>query len=155
MSAVTSFEGRQGLSCDQGMPEPAGPLAPLLAGARARGMVDAFDLLGHGAVLIDWQGAALHVSERARSQLGAALTLSQGRLAAADLASDRLLQAGLNAVLAGREECAGPIVLQRGAGQEPLSLRIVAVNAGDEFAQLSRAVILVGCADPLPGQNLF
>ena len=46
------------------------PLRPLLAGARARGMADAFELLGVAAVFIDEGGFALHINDRARRRLG-------------------------------------------------------------------------------------
>ncbi|QLP98185.1 MAG: hypothetical protein HZY79_13545 [Rhodoblastus sp.] len=34
-----------------------GDLAPLLAGAHARGMFDALELMGQGAILLDREGA--------------------------------------------------------------------------------------------------
>ena len=41
---------------------PAWPLAPLLAGARARGVADAFEWLGLAAILLDERGEVLHLS---------------------------------------------------------------------------------------------
>ena len=122
----------------------SGSLEPLLAGARARGMADAFELLGLAAVLLDEEGVALHVSARADRLVGRELTISpQGRLRAADLASDAALQATIDRALAGRGDEKAPIVLARGEGRPALSLRVVAVNAANESAQLLRAVVLI------------
>ena len=40
----------------------AAPLAPLLAGARARGVADGFEWLGLAAVLLDDRGEVLHAN---------------------------------------------------------------------------------------------
>ena len=41
------------------------PLAPLLAGARARGVADGLELIGAAAALLDEQGEVLHLNARA------------------------------------------------------------------------------------------
>lgn len=41
-------------------------LAPMLAGAHARGLADAFEMMGYGVVMLDASGRVLFASERAR-----------------------------------------------------------------------------------------
>jgi hypothetical protein len=136
-------------------PTLPGSLEPLLAGARARGMADAFDLLGMAAVFVDEDGLALHVSARVDRLVGRELTISpQGRLRAVDLASDAALQATIDRALAGRGDEKAPIVLASGEGRPALSLRVVTVNAGNESAQLLRAVVLIECGDGSPNAAL-
>ena len=65
------------------------PLAPLLAGARARGVADGLELIGAAAALLDEQGEVLHLNARALSLLGDHLVLAGGRLRARDRALDR------------------------------------------------------------------
>ena len=52
------------------------PLAPLLAGARARGVADGLELIGAAAALLDEQGEVLHVNARALGLMGQSLFVS-------------------------------------------------------------------------------
>jgi hypothetical protein len=62
---------------------PSGPpLAPLLAGARARGVADGLEWLGLAAVLLDDRGEALHVNAGAVELLGEELFIASARLCA-------------------------------------------------------------------------
>ena len=56
-------------------PTKAVPLAPLLAGARARGVADGLEWLGLAAVLLDDRGEVLHVNSGAIELLGEDLFL--------------------------------------------------------------------------------
>ena len=51
-------------------PAKGAPLAPLLAGARARGVADGFEWLGLAAILLDDRGEVLHVNPRAVDLMG-------------------------------------------------------------------------------------
>jgi hypothetical protein len=135
---------------------PAGveSLPPLLAGARARGMADAFELLGLAAIFLDEDGEALHVTARARGLLGGALFLTGERLKAAPAAADAALQAAMHAAML-RRAAAGPIVIPRGASRSSISLRILGVSGQDESAQLLRLVVLIDCAGAPSGQGLI
>lgn len=74
-------------------------LGPVVAGARARGVADAFEMLGEGAILLDFSGSVLHVGPLARPMLGSALAVTGNhvvalsRMASAPL--QNLIQAGL------------------------------------------------------------
>ena len=77
----------------------AAPLAPLLAGARARGVADGLELIGAAAALLDEQGEVLHLNARALSLLGDHLVLAGGRLRARDRALDRTLTAAIDSTV--------------------------------------------------------
>src|ERR1700720_3449078 len=77
-------------------------LAPLLAGARARGMADAFELLGVAAAFLDEDGLALHINDHARRVLGPQLWVDDGRLRAADVDLDEALAAAIESALINR-----------------------------------------------------
>lgn len=146
MGIAGVIESRFDLAEREARPHLDASLAPLVAGARARGMADAFDMLGLAAILLDDEGAALHVSECARRLLGADLTLARGRLRVADVATDTLLQSVIKSALIDRTCSASPIIVLRGAGRPSLRLRIALVQAGSESAQLLKAVVLIDFA---------
>ena len=85
-------------------PEPparGAPLAPLLAGARARGVADGFEWLGLAAILLDDRGEVLHVNRRAVDLMGEDLFLSSGRLRARDAEIDGALGVAIRRALMG------------------------------------------------------
>lgn len=120
----------------------ADALAPLIAGARARGIADAFEMLGEGAILLDFSGSVLHVSEVAKPMLGCALSVTGGHVVAlARKASDplqRLIEAGLadNAPRVIEEDllCAEEGMRQR--------VRMVRAPAGDAYQLLASVMVL-------------
>lgn len=77
-------------------------LAPMLAGARARGMFDALDLIGQAAILLDRDGRALAITGATRRFLGLSLELVEGRLVGLDHADDERLQGAIREAIAGR-----------------------------------------------------
>ena len=113
---------------------PADPsLAPVLAGARARGMADAFELLGLAAILVDECGFALHVSPRARDLLGPRLKIEAGRLRASERELDAVIGAAIESAVAG-------VAPARGAP----GVRILPVAPEpDESFQLLRAIVIL------------
>lgn len=60
--------------------KPGEVLAPIIAGARARGIADAFKMLGEAAILLDFSGYVLHVGEGAEPLLGCALSITSSHL---------------------------------------------------------------------------
>jgi hypothetical protein len=154
MGSATHLESRP-----DGVPAEVPPmgvesLPPLLAGARARGMADAFDLLGLAAIFLDDDGGALHVSARAMRLMGGALFLAGGRLRAACAPADAALQTALDAALAGRE-AAAPVLIASGASKPDISLRILGVSGQDESAQLVRAIVLIDGAGATSRRGLI
>lgn len=114
------------------------PLAPVIAGARARGVADAFDWLGIAAVLFDEQGDLLHANDGAKRRLGTTLRLELGRLVAAEPEADRALQAAIReAIGGGRTRLAIPAHDTGGA----IALRIESMDgSSDDPFQLLKAV---------------
>ena len=108
-------------------------LVPLLAGARARGMCDAFDLLGLGVVLIDEAGMVLHANGEARRLTGAHLGFAGGHLVAAGQDGTRAIQALIAAALEGGTPAPLPL--------GPLALRALPVP-GDSCQLLKVLVVL-------------
>ena len=108
-------------------------LLPLLAGARARGMCDAFDLVGQAVVLIDEAGMVLHANGEARRMTGPHLGFAGGHLVAGGQDGTRAIQALIAAALEGGTPAPLPL--------GPLVLRALPVP-GDS-CQLLKAVVLV------------
>ena len=121
------------------------PLAPVLAGARARGMADAFELLGVAAAFIDESGFALHINDRARRLLGPQLWVDDGRLRAADFDLDEALAAAIESALAvGAQANAATDLSFASESRGALAVKImpVVVGADDPF-QLLRAIVII------------
>jgi hypothetical protein len=124
------------------VPGAAVPLAPLLAGARARGVADGLELIGAAAALLDEQGEVLHLNARALSLLGDQLVLAGRRLRARDRALDRTLAAAIDSTL--RRQVASRVALGDETSADGLGVRIVPVTAeADESFQLLRAVAIL------------
>jgi hypothetical protein len=72
----------------------------VIAGARARGIADAFEMLGEGAILLDFSGAVLHVGPHAKTMLGSALAVTGDHVVALTRAASEPLQNLIQASLA-------------------------------------------------------
>lgn len=126
------------------------PLAPLLAGARARGVADGLELIGAAAALLDEQGEVLHLNARATRLMGGGLFLAEQRLRARDRAADELLAAAIGATL--RYGVASRVAVGESPGGGDFGVRIVPVATDDdEPFQLLRAVAIF---EP-PGEASF
>ncbi len=126
------------------------PLAPRLAGARARGVADGLELIGAAAALLDEQGEVLHLNARAMRLMGEGLFLADQRLRARDRAADELLAAAIGSTL--RYGVASRVAVGESPGEGDFGVRIVPVAAeGDEPFQLLRAVAIF---EP-PGETSF
>jgi hypothetical protein len=114
------------------------PLAPLIAGARARGVADAFEWLGIAAILLDEQGEALHVNAGAKQLLGESLYLEHGRLRA----HNPLVDASLSAAIGEVVETGASARLTISDGR--LEAHIGALDTSDEdHYQLLRAIVIL------------
>ncbi len=117
------------------------PLAPLLAGARARGVADGLELIGAAAALLDEHGEVLHVNARALGLMGDGFFLSGQRLRARDQEADETLAAAIESSL--RHRVAGRVALGAEMSGRVAAVRIVPVAAeGEEAFQLLRAVAI-------------
>jgi len=118
------------------------PLAPLLAGARARGVADGFEWLGLAAVLLDDRGEVLHANSGAIELMGEELYLAGGRVRARDLNIDvQLLQAVRDAILQGTP---ARVSISGESGQGGLHARVAAMDSlDDDPFQLLRVVMIL------------
>lgn len=139
-TASASLDETSRLAAEFGL--SARELRPLLEGARARGLADAFELLGAGAILLDQTGAVLHLSTHARAALGGELRLAGGTLVAADGASNHIVEQLIACVLAGGA-CEGTL-----GGERSLHLRAMPAPGARDEAQLLKAVLFVSKAEP-------
>jgi PAS domain-containing protein len=121
------------------------PFAPILAGARARGMADALEMLGVAAIFVRGDGSVLFANDQAGALLGSHLRLSDERLQAGEANGERRLRRMMDAVLGDRRP--DEMTLGRGAGRPRLRLRATPVlsEETDRF-QLVKAVIVLDVA---------
>jgi hypothetical protein len=119
------------------------PLAPLLAGARARGVADAFEWLGLGAILLDERGEVLHLSAGAVEAMQDDLYRDSGLLRARDKLGDVRLRVAISSALRDGESV--DLVLPTRGGREELALRVAPIGAelGDDACQLLRVIIVI------------
>jgi hypothetical protein len=119
-------------------------MAPFLAGARARGIADAFELLGMAAILIDASGTVLHVGETATKLLGGDIAIVSRHVIGATKATNRALQHLVASAISGEDEVtAKPVVLPR-AGRSPLVVRALPIPGAErDPMQLLKAVLLI------------
>jgi hypothetical protein len=128
------------------------PLRPLLAGARARGMADAFELLGVAAVFIDEGGFALHINDRARRLLGPQLWVGDGRLRAADRELDDALSAAIESALVSGAPARTATDISFASelrGAVAIKVLPVAADVHDPFQLLRAAIIIEEQGDAL------
>ncbi len=122
---------------------PDSVLQPLLEGARARGLADAFEMMGQGAAFLDGSGVVLHVTSYARACFGGALAVAGGHLVGAGTASNQAIGAIVEAALAGDTGAETTVAAPTGG----LRLRAFALqDALNSPYQLMKAVILISFA---------
>lgn len=127
-------------------------LQPLLAGAHARGMADAFELAGVAAVMIDAQGMVLHAGAPARDLFGPELRLEYDHLVSGDAESTCAIQTMIAAAL-GPGEAPAPVLVPR-AGRLPFRLHARRVpGASGNVCQMLKLLIIIEEAAPRPAGN--
>jgi hypothetical protein len=117
-------------------------LAPIIAGARARGIADAFEMIGEGAVLLDFSGSVLHVGALARPMLGCAIAIASGHVVAVSRKAaeplQRLIEAGISDS-APRVLEEDLLCVEEGMRQR---VRMVRAPAGDAYQLLASVLVL-------------
>ena len=141
--APDTFFDRDEASCERVAPRGASSLEPMLAGARARGMSDAFDMLGLAFVMIDAHGMILHVSAEARTFMGPHLAVASEHLVGAGQDETRDIQSLIGSVLC-EGASPGRMSLSRGQGMRPLVLRGLPVpSPTNDPCQLLKALVIL------------
>ncbi len=119
---------------------------PVVAGARARGVADAFELLGIDAILIDSTGRVLHAGRNVHRLLAPMAKIVEGHLLGCDPAADEALQRLIAAVIGvpGQPDEADKIVIRRDGERCALRIRAIRYPVGEDARyQLLRAVLVV------------
>ena len=120
------------------------PLAPLLAGARARGVADGLEWMGVAAVLLDDRGETLHVNTGAQELLGPGLYLEEGRLRASDPAADAALAASIRVLVEEGVAGAAEIPADPESGRAAIRVKVEPLDmVADDPYQLLRGVAVL------------
>ena len=133
-------QGHEGRAAQEGA---TGALAPLLEGARARGVADALELAGQAAILLGGAGDVLHAGASAKPLLGEGLRVANGRLVSRNghcAAFDSLLETALEGV----EPCQERGIILPIPGGGAMRVRILPFDGGKSNpAQLLKALVLL------------
>ena len=121
-----------------------GMLGPIMAGARARGVADALELVGIAAVLIDRSGRVLHCGPRAQRALAPLMRVAGQHLLGADGRINDQVGRFLARVVEGSG--AEPVAEEIRAedGSSPTRLRAMRLPANEpEAIQLLHSIVIV------------
>ena len=152
------FQSRETKAIARAVPhlQRAGQLAVHLAGARAQGMLDAFDAMSCGALLLDRSGCVIRANTRAQGHFGRGLALTHGQLSAnhrpANAELQKLIASGLRPGPAHEAPASGAVALPRPAGRPLVAHVAPLVGSARDLFQQARAVLLL--IDPDEGRDL-
>ncbi len=128
----------------------------LIAGAWARGLADAFSLLGLPAIFLDAEGSVLHAGRETLAHFGPTLAIDRRRLVVADPAGREQLAAALaraegrqaqRARLADSGLVAHVLAIPQGPGQIVAHV-VLLLDAADTAAEGLATAILARSAAP-------
>lgn len=126
----------------------AGMLATSLRGAHLAGLAEGIDRSGRGAAVLDHRGLCIRITRVAERSFDKAFGVRQGRLWAADPASNAALQALADQVRRPLPAGApGPVRVSRGPDRSPVILQPVRV-AGRNLDAWPGARLVVSLVDP-------
>lgn len=115
-------------------------LAPIVAGARARGIADAFEISGLAAILVDRHGGVLYLGPSAERFLHGSLRLAGNHLVADSAGGNRHLAQLIAAAVAGEP---GEMSISMPERRE-LRVRALPIpEAADDPVQLMKAVLII------------
>ena len=125
---------------------PRENLKPLLEGARARGIADAFDLMGQAAVFLDGSGTVLHLTRHAETLIAGDraidLTIVGGHLVGESGSANQRLGALIGAALC--EDGPPPSEIEMAGASGAMRIRAVRFPDGrDNPFQLLKAILLI------------
>jgi PAS domain-containing protein len=127
---------------------PAEILQPVLEGARARGMAEAFEAMGRPAIFLDGGGAILYAAPSAQKLFGSSLALAGRQLVARSAEGNAILESLIAEALAGRTTAADMPESESG---ERLRLNVQPGPNPHSTAQLLRAILFL---DLLPAPSM-
>jgi len=139
---VQEEQVRQGDTASRGHELGEDALLPVMEGARARGIADAYDLIGQGAILLDETGGVLHAGRRALQLMGEELSVQSGHLVAQTATANHAIQQLVAAILDDGES-GESIVVSRSDGLPALQLRAFSFEKGTRSPYQMLAVVLL------------
>ena len=117
---------------------------------RAEGMLDAFEHVGWGALLIDADGRVIGLNDEARRHVGCEITISHGRIAATHGTANAELEHRIAAIESAAAVPLGGVLLPRPHGPPVMAYVIsVAGPAGGSQPEARAIVVLIEKRDPL------
>jgi DNA-binding CsgD family transcriptional regulator len=125
----------------------AAQLALGLGARQAEGMLDAFEEMGCGGILIDFSGRVLRFNRKVQQHLGRGIGLAHRQVAASDHESNTALQRLIGSILqpgaADEAPARGAVVLPRSSGL-PLILHATPIaGSADDVFQHARAILML------------
>ncbi len=144
--AAAGSPSSEGLNMDEGLVELMGPL---LAGARARGVADACELLGVGAILIDGLGRVLHVGHRAERAFGSRVRVAEGHLVGADAGVNDALQHLISIGVGPQSSAEVPasVTIAGASDADAIHIRVLRFPEGQgKSQQLLKAILVISPA---------
>ncbi len=122
---------------------PAHFLPPMIAGAWARGIADAYHMMGIAAVLLDSSGRVLHAGEKALRLMDGAMSVVSNHLVGATPAANAAIEAAIAGVIDVEETKTVETIVESATG-ESFSVRAIRIpDAPDQAVQLLRAVVIL------------
>jgi len=147
MSAHVAFMRAEDVRQDETAPQAPqelGPdaLLPVIEGARARGVADAYELVGQAAILLDDAGGVLHVGTSAQRLLAEDINVRAGHLVGQTAAANQTIQRIIASALEDESSQTGEI--ERADGQAALKIRAFPFEKGVRSPfQMLAVVVLV------------
>jgi len=125
----------------------AGQVALRLAESRAQGMLDAFDQMSCGGVLIDLVGRAIRLNLKAQRQIGRGLTLTHGQLLTGHREANAMLQRLIGSVLhpgpAQTVSARGAVAIPRPTGRPLIVHAAPIVGSARDMFQRAKAILML------------
>jgi len=120
---------------------------------RAEGMLNAFERVGWGALLIDADGRMISLNDEARRHVGSRIKIAQGRIVATHRTANVELEHRIAATLSADNgtllAMQGGVLLPRPEGRPVMAYVIsVAESGGDSPQQAKAIVVLIDSAKP-------
>ena len=141
-SFVEGSDDRIGFPAGTVEAQDIGALSPLIAGARARGIADAFELMGTAAILLSEVGSVLHVGASAKAFLDGTISIASRHLVAETARANRDLERLIAGAVSGLRDLQ-PVGVRR-ADAPSIEIRALRLaDAVNDPTQLLKAILVL------------
>src|SRR5262245_45022401 len=111
--------------------------------AWAEGMLDAFDRVGWGALLISAQGRVISLNTEAGRHVGSVFTIVQGQIAATHRSANAGLKHRLAAIRSAGKGPLGGVLLPRPDGHPVMAYVMPIAEPGGGYPQEDKAIVVL------------